>query len=114
MGNEERKHNENGKPEENKQKESETIRNPDKYLAMEQPGVSYTKEHAETDSDNINPDDFNGRDEWDEEGGNSIYSEAFNQDDSVLSDNIDLDEDQNKSVSSDDDDFEESNERYTN
>lgn len=113
MGNEERKHNENEKPEESKQNESETVGNP-KYLAMEQPGVSYTKEHTETDSDNINPDDFNGRDEWDEEGGNSIYSEAFNQDDSVLSDNIDLDEDQNKSVSSDDDDFEESNERYTN
>lgn len=114
MGNEERKHNENEKPKENKQNKSDTVGNPNKYLAMEQPGVSYTKEHTETDSDNINPDDFNGRDEWDEEGGNSIYSEAFNQDDSVLSDNIDLNEDQNKSVSSDDDDFEESNERYTN
>ncbi len=89
--------------------------NPDKYLAMEQPGVSYTKDHNPiAESDKINPNENNRRDEWNDEGGNSEYSEAFNQDDYMLNDNIDLDEDQNKSISSDDEDFEESNERYTN
>ncbi|WP_417352038.1 hypothetical protein [Flavobacterium alkalisoli] len=89
--------------------------NPNKYLAMEQPGVSYTKEDNHTaNSDRVNPNDYNGKDEWDEEGGNSKNSDAFNQDDTILNDNLDLDEDQNKSISSDDDDFEESNERYTN
>lgn len=85
----------------------------DKYLAMEQTGITYTKEHNPTaNSDNLNPYESNKSDEWSEEGGNSKYSDAFNQDDYILSDNLDLDEDQNKSISSDDDDFEETNERY--
>lgn len=89
--------------------------NTDKYLAMEQPGVSYTKDHNPiANSDTVNPSENNNSDKWNDMGGNSKYSEAFNQDDYILSDNIDLDEDQNKSVSSDDDDFDESNERYTN
>ena len=49
---------------------------------------------------------------WDIEGGNSKNSDAFNQDDYILDDNVDLDEDQNQSISSDDEDFEETNERY--
>lgn len=89
--------------------------NPNKYLAMEQPGVSYTKDHNPiSDSDRVNPDENNRSDKWNDMGGNSEYADAFNQDDYILNDNVDLDEDQNKSISSDDEDFEESNERYTN
>lgn len=85
----------------------------DKYLAMEQTGVTYTKDHNPTaNSDNLNPYEKNKEDEWNEEGGNSKNSEAFNQDDYILNDNLDLDEDQNQSISSDDEDFEETNERY--
>lgn len=91
------------------------IEDTDKYLAMEQPGVKYTKETDPTiNSDQVNSRTADNSGEWSEEGGNSKNSEAFNQDDDILNDNIDLDEDQNQSISSDDDDFEESNERYTN
>jgi len=86
----------------------------DKYLAIEQPGVSYTQESEFTNSDNADYSENNNQDTWNEEGGNSKNSDAFNQDDYILEDNIDLDEDQNQSISSDDEDFEESNERYTN
>ena len=82
----------------------------DKYLALEQPGVQYTK-----DSDFSLESDKGGRsnsNQWSEDGGNSKNSDAFNQDDYLLEDNIDLDEDQNQSVSSDDEDFEELNENY--
>lgn len=99
----------------NNRKDTDGLQNEDtdKYLAMEQTGITYTKEHNPTaNSDNLNPYENNKTDEWSEEGGNSKYSDAFNQDDYILSDNLDLDEDQNKSVSSDDDDFEETNERY--
>ncbi|MFY7729065.1 MAG: hypothetical protein ACOVRN_06095 [Flavobacterium sp.] len=87
----------------------------DKYLALEQPGVSYTKDTNPTsnsDTRAYNSNDDEGT--WNEEGGNSRESDAFNQDDDILEDNLDLDEDQNQSISSDDDDFEELNERYTN
>ena len=50
--------------------------------------------------------------QWSEDGGNSKNSDAFNQDDYLLEDNIDLDEDQNQSVSSDDEDFEDDNVGY--
>lgn len=87
----------------------------DKYLAMEQPGVTYTKDtNPTTNSDQYNYLDNNEDEEWSEEGGNSKNSDAFNQDEALLEDNIDLDEDQSQSISSDDEDFEESNERYTN
>ena len=87
----------------------------DKYLAMEQPGVSYTKDHEPTvNSDNLDYGETNPQNKWNDMGGNSQYSDAFNQDDYILQDNVDLDEDQNQSISSDDDDFEETNERYTN
>jgi len=87
----------------------------DKYLALEQPGVTYTEDTNPTENSDF--EDYSGSDTddaWSEEGGNSKNSDAFNQDDYVLEDNIDLDEDQNQSISSDDEDFEESNERYTN
>ena len=97
---------------ENLQK-ADDIDNTNKYLAMEQSGVSYTQNHNPTaNSDALNLNEQNGSDEWNEEGGNSEYSDAFNQDDYILNDNLDLDEDQNQSISSDDDDFEETNERY--
>jgi len=82
----------------------------DKYLAMEQPGVQYTQ-----DTDFSLESDKGGRsnsNQWSEDGGNSKNSDAFNQDDYLLEDNIDLDEDQNQSISSDDEDFEELNEDY--
>ena len=87
----------------------------DKYLAIEQPGVQFTDNTNPTrNSDQIDYSNEGQGDEWSEEGGNSKNSDAFNQDDYILEDNVDLDEDQNQSISSDDEDFEESNERYTN
>ena len=87
----------------------------DKYLAMEQPGVQFTEEVDNTrNSDQIDYSNPGQGEEWSEEGGNSKNSDAFNQDDYILDDNIDLDEDENQSISSDDEDFEQSNERYTN
>lgn len=92
---------------------NEDLDNTDKYLAMEQQGVTYTHDNNPVaNSDNVNPYERNKSDEWNEEGGNSSYSDAFNQDDYILNDNLDLDEDQNQSISSDDEDFEETNERY--
>ncbi len=91
----------------------EGIEDTDKYLALEQPGVSYTQEsHPTLNSDHADYGNESFEKEWNEEGGNSRYSDAFNQDDYILEDNLDLDEDQNQSISSDDDDFEETNERY--
>lgn len=85
----------------------------DKYLAMEQPGVTYTHETNPTaNSDQANLGSENAEHAWNPEGGNSKNSDAFNQDDYLLEDNVDLDEDQNQSISSDDEDFEETNERY--
>lgn len=87
----------------------------DKYLAMEQPGVQYTSDTDPTlNSDHMDFSSESQKKQWNEEGGNSKNSDAFNQDDYLLEDNLDLDEDQNQSISSDDDDFEEANERYTN
>lgn len=93
----------------------DNIDDTDKYLALEQPGVQYTDDTNPTrnsdQADYSNPDQD---EEWSEGGGNSKNSDAFNQDDYILEDNVDLDEDQNQSISTDDEDFEESNERYTN
>jgi len=79
---------------------------PDKYLAIEQPGVSFTP-----DSDPMaqNPDQMEFRQhgqvsqEYDSNNRNSRYAEAFSQDEYILRDNIDLDEDQSQSISSDED-----------
>jgi hypothetical protein len=85
----------------------------DKYLAMEQEGVRYTRENDPTvNSDQMDFGSESRKKEWSEKGGNSKNSDAFNQDDYLLNDNLDLDEDQNQSISSDDEDFEETNERY--
>lgn len=85
----------------------------DKYLAMEQPGVTYTHDTDPTaSSDHAKYGSENSENAWNAEGGNSRNSDAFNQDDYLLEDNVDLDEDQNQSISSDDEDFEETNERY--
>ena len=101
--------------EDDKNPETDDIDDTDKYLAMEQPGIQYTDETDPTlNSDQLDYDTDNQSEEWSEDGGNSKNSDAFNQDDYILEDNIDLDEDQNQSISSDDEDFEESNERYTN
>ena len=82
---------------------------------MEQPGVQYTEEtEYTTNSDNLDYGETNSQNMWTEEGNNSKNSDAFNQDDYLLEDNVDLDEDQSQSISSDDEDFEETNERYTN
>jgi len=94
-------------------KDNTDIDDTDKYLAMEQPGVKFTNESDPTrnsDQTDFGEDKQDG--EWSDEGGNSRNSDAFNQDDYLLEDNVDLDEDEGKSISSDDDDFEESNERY--
>lgn len=86
----------------------------DKYLAMEQPGVSYTPDSdpMALNSDHADFGEVSHTRQWNDEGGNSKNSDAFNQDDYLLEDNLDLDEDQNQSISSDDEDFEETNERY--
>lgn len=82
----------------------------DKYLAMEQPGVQYTKENDfSLESDKGGRSNSN---KFDENGGNSRNSDAFSQDDYLLDDNLDLDEDQNQSISTDDEDYDELNEDY--
>lgn len=87
----------------------------DKYLAMEQPGVTYTDDTEPSNlSDEFNYKGSENQDKWKADGDNGEYSDAFNQDNYILTDNVDLDEDQNQSISSDDEDFEETNERYTN
>lgn len=77
---------------------------PDKYLAMEQHGVSYTEEKNHTsNSDYLEYDNNeNGSDKFKLHNSNSRNSDAFGQDDYILRDNIDLDEDQSNSISADD------------
>lgn len=78
----------------------------DKYLALEQQGVQYT---PDADPMGRNPDNLEYRqhgqesDIYDLNNRNSRNSEAFGQDEAILRDNIDLDEDQSQSISSDDD-----------
>jgi hypothetical protein len=74
----------------------------EKYLGLEQDGVSFTPEsHAELNSDYIETRDQES-DHWKANGDNSRNADAFNQDDYILRDNIDLDEDQNESLSNED------------
>lgn len=97
----------------NQKSNKEAIDDTDKYLAMEQDGVHYTKDTDPTvNSDQMDFNEESHKNMWNSEGGNSLNSDAFNQDDYMLEDNVDLDEDQNQSISSDDEDFEELNERY--
>ncbi|NUY79637.1 hypothetical protein HUK80_01920 [Flavobacterium sp. MAH-1] len=76
--------------------------NTTKYLELEQADPTYTPQGHPT----MNSDYFEtveeGRDEYDEDGDNSRNSEAFDQDEDLLIDNLDLDEEMNRSVSSDD------------
>lgn len=83
--------------------EEESLVSPDKYLALEQRGVSYTPDKTPTilNSDTIESGNSNPvSGEWKYDQKNSRNSEAFNQDDTILKDNIDLDEDQSQSISS--------------
>jgi len=89
--------------------------NTDKYLAMEQPGVTYTEDTEPSNlSDELSYEGSDKQNTWSPDNDNGTYSDAFNQDNYILTDNVDLDEDQNQSISSDDEDFEETNERYSN
>lgn len=76
----------------------------DKYLAIEQPGVTYTDEASveSLNSDNIEDGTQQNTDLWDADTKNSRNSDAFNQDEYMLDQNIDLDEDSFRSISSDD------------
>lgn len=73
-----------------------------KYLGMEQHGVTFTDEgHPTMNSDHLET----GNEEHEKFrplGKNSRNADAFVQDDYILNDNIDLDEDQNISLSSED------------
>jgi uncharacterized protein YdaT len=73
----------------------------EKYLGMEQHGVSFTQEsHPTMNSDYLETDNME-HERW-RTSGNSRNADAFSQDDYILRDNLDLDEDQNASISSDD------------
>ncbi len=77
---------------------------PDKYLALEQSGVSYTEEKKHvSNSDYLEfGNDETRSEKWKTHAPNSRNSDAFNQDDYILRDNIDLDEEQSNSISADD------------
>lgn len=77
----------------------------DKYLELEQPGVSYTKPKEEVflNSDNIEAGTQGNTGLYDTDAKNSRNADAFSQDENILNTNIDLDEDQSQSISSEDD-----------
>lgn len=66
----------------------------DKYLALEQEGVRYT---GDADPMANNPDHLTFRDEP------SRNAQAFDQDEAVMRTNVDLDEHQSRSISSEED-----------
>ena len=75
----------------------------DKYLALEQKGVSYTNEgHPESNSDYYEISNEEHSEKFRTNGRNPLNSDAFSQDNYILRDNLDLDEDQNQSISADD------------
>lgn len=74
----------------------------DKYLALEQEGVTFTQENNPTIFSDNKEQGEQGGDIWEANRPKSRNAEAFNQDDYLLNDNIDLEEDQNQSISSDD------------
>jgi hypothetical protein len=94
----------NNAPRQGDENDDAPYASPDKYLAMEQPGVSYTKETSHTsNSDYLEFDnDEQHSDKFRAHHQNSRNSDAFSQDDYILRDNLDLDEDQSNSISSDD------------
>ena len=73
-----------------------------KYLDMEQHGVSYTHESHPTMNSDYLEFDNEEHEKWRMMAPNSRNADAFSQDDFILRDNLDLDEDQNISLSSDD------------
>ncbi len=77
----------------------------DKYLELEQSGVTYTKDKDEVflNSDNIEADTKGNTALFDTDAKNSRNAEAFGQDENILNTNIDLDEDQSQSISSEED-----------
>lgn len=74
----------------------------DKYLALEQPGVSYTQPEGLTLSDQLEYGNEPDSQKYHTNGPNTRNADAFSQDDYLLQDNLQLDEDQANSVSSDD------------
>lgn len=75
----------------------------DKYLALEQPGVSYTDTpDGLTLSDHLEYGNEADSGRFHTHGQNSRNADAFSQDDYILQDNLDLDEDQSNSISADD------------
>lgn len=77
--------------------------NTDKYLELEQEGVTYT----DMGNPVSNSDQFENENEQLEPGiyennNDSLNSDAFSQDEDILNTNIDLDEDQNTSISNQD------------
>jgi hypothetical protein len=74
----------------------------DKYLAMEQAGVTYTPDSNPTNYTDYAENGEETMDTFDPTGENSRNSDAFGQDDYILNDNLDLDEENHQSISSDD------------
>ncbi|RZJ35914.1 MAG: hypothetical protein EOO51_03610 [Flavobacterium sp.] len=74
----------------------------DKYLALEQEGVTYTGDTQPTNYSDYPENGEQTPDTYHESGNNGRNADAFSQDNYILNDNIDLDEDQNQSISSDD------------
>jgi hypothetical protein len=78
---------------------------PDKYLALEQPGVTYTGDNSTLATSNSDHLEYDNNEEdsakFKPNGENSRNADAFSQDDYILRDNLDLDEDQPNSISSD-------------
>ncbi len=74
----------------------------EKYLDMEQHGVSFTDESHPTMNSDYLEFDNEEHEKWRMMSQNSRNADAFSQDDYILRDNLDLDEDQNTSLSSDD------------
>lgn len=74
----------------------------EKYLGLEQHGVTFTHESHPTMNSDYLEFDNEEHEKWRAMGQNSRNADAFSQDDYILRDNLDLDEDQNESISSDD------------
>lgn len=87
----------------NEQNEWHDHTDTDKYLALEQEGITYTDDSQPTNSSDYPENGEQTFNTYHESGNNSRNADAFSQDDYMLNDNIDLDEDQNQSISSDDD-----------
>ena len=78
---------------------------PDKYLALEQEGVTFTPDSRGPllNSDTIEDGGAGNSDTWNGDEQNTRNSDAFNQDEFLLEDNLELDEEKSQSISSDND-----------